>query len=295
MSSSWPKKTKARLDPDDAVRRNFKSEKNMNNIAAAKETINITASRKYTVNGRTVMLPDIDLNEVKVISPEDGQKLLDADMSPYMKDQMCRITINNRDSFEAGRAYEDPLVMNFANAHNPGGGFKLGANAQEEALCRCSTLYASITSDAARVMYSYNNTHISRVESDYFLISPNVVVFRDKDLSLLETPVVMGVVTIPAPNRRGAAMAAPAGLVEETFIRRIRLLLRAAAVNGYKDLVLGAWGCGAFGNRPDDVASYFRKVIVDEGLGRAFDEICFAIYGSEDGKNITAFRNCFKG
>jgi uncharacterized protein (TIGR02452 family) len=184
--------------------------------------------------------------------------------------------------------------MNFANAHNPGGGFKLGANAQEEALCRCSTLYASITSKEAGVMYSYNNTHVSRVESDYMLISPNVAVFRDKDLSLLEKPVVMGVVTVPAPNRYGAAMLASSKMIEETFIRRIRILLRAAMKNGYKTLVLGAWGCGAFGNRPDDVASYFRTVIEDEGLGRAFDEICFAIYGSEDGKNITAFRNCFK-
>ena len=266
----------------------------MNNISVAQETIKITSEKKYAMNGTVVALPDIDYAEVKVISPEEGQNLLGLDMSSYMSDPMCRITINNKDSFEAGRAYKNPLVMNFANAHNPGGGFKLGANAQEEALCRCSTLYASITSDAAGVMYCYNNTHLSRVESDYFLISPNVVVFRDKDLSLLDTPVVMGVVTMAAPNRRGAAMFATARLVEDTFIRRIRLLLRASATSGYKNLVLGAWGCGAFGNRPDDVASYFRQVIVEEGLGRAFDEICFAIYGSEDGKNITAFRNCFE-
>jgi len=266
----------------------------MNNIDCARETVRITADKKYTLNGKTIELPDIDLAEVKVISPEEGQRLLDADMSSYMTGSMCRITINTKDSFEAGRAYENPLVMNFANAHNPGGGFKLGANAQEEALCRCSTLYASITSKAAGEMYAYNNTHISRVESDYMLISPNVAVFRDKDLSLLEKPVVMGVVTVPAPNRYGAAMLASSKMIEETFIRRIRILLRAAMENGYKTLVLGAWGCGAFGNRPDDVASYFKMVIVDEGLGKAFDEICFAIYGSEDGKNITAFRRCFK-
>lgn len=265
----------------------------MNNIDAARETIKISSEGKYLLNGRTVEFPDVDIEEVLVISPEDGQKLLESDMSSYMSDSMCKITINTKDSFEAGRAYDNPLVMNFANAHNPGGGFKLGANAQEEALCRCSTLYASITSKAAGKMYSYNNTHASRVESDYMLISPNVVVFRDKDLSLLDKPVVMGVVTVPAPNRYGAAMLATPKMIEETFIRRIRIILRAAAVNGYKTLVLGAWGCGAFGNRPDQVASYFKTVIEDEGLGKAFDEICFAIYGSEDGKNITAFRNCF--
>ena len=266
----------------------------MNNITAAQDTIKITAERQYVLGGKVIALPDIDLAKVQVFSPEEGQRLLDADMSSYMTDRLCRITVNNCDSFEAGRAYENPLVMNFANAHNPGGGFKLGANAQEEALCRCSTLYASINSKEADVMYRYNNTHVSSVESDYMLISPNVVVFRDKNLSLLGAPVVMGVVTVPAPNRRGAAMFATAKIIEETFIRRIRKLLRAAAVNGYRNLVLGAWGCGAFGNRPEDVAYYFKKVIVDEELGRAFDEICFAIYGSENGKNITAFRNCFE-
>ena len=142
----------------------------------------------------------------------------------------------NADSFQAGRKYKNALVMNFANAHNPGGGFKLGANAQEEALCRCSTLYASITSKKASEMYIYNNTHISRVESDYMLISPNVCVFRDEKYDLLETPVVMGVITLPAPNRYGAALLADDELIEETFVRRIRIMhLRLG------NLKLGQW------------------------------------------------------
>lgn len=265
----------------------------MNNVSIAQETIKITADRRYNLNGSIIRLPGIDFEKVKVISPEEGQKLLDTDMTAYLSESMCRITINNKDSFEAGRMYKNPLVMNFANAHIPGGGFKFGANAQEEALCRCSTLYASITSKEAAVMYQYNNTHVNSVESDYMLISPNVVVFRDKDLSLMDWPIVMGVVTVPAPDRRGAAMVASPTKIEETFLRRIRILLRAAAVNGYKNLVLGAWGCGAFGNYPEDVALYFKKAIVEEEMGRAFDEICFAIYEYEYGRNITEFKKCF--
>ena len=61
-----------------------------------------------------------------------------------------------------------------------------------------------------------------------------------------------------------------------------------------KNLVLGAWGCGAFGNKPDEVSEYFRKVIADEGYGRFFDNICFAVYGKEDGRNIQAFRKTFE-
>ena len=267
----------------------------MNNISIAKETIRITKEGKYTYNGQEVMLPDADYEDVIVISPEDGKKLVEDGIDSYKKNEPCRIRVINSDSYQAGRQYHNPLVMNFANAHNPGGGFRLGANAQEEALCRCSTLYASITSKKASEMYKYNNTHPGRVESDYMLISPKVAVFRNERYEMLETPVMMGVVTVPAPNRYGAALFAGNEMIERTFLTRIRIMLAAAAKYGYRNIILGAWGCGAFGNKPDDVAGYFRQVIVDEDYGRCFDEICFAIYGREDGKNITVFRDTFPG
>ena len=273
----------------------------MNNVQIAKETLSICKERKYSLNingiQNDIQLPQVDIEEVIVISPSYGEELLTMDLSPYKKSnetsENCKISVINADSFEAGRKYENALVMNFANAHCPGGGFRMGANAQEEALCRCSTLYASIASKKADEMYMFNNTHASRVESDYMLISPNVVVFRDEKYNLLPEPVVMGVVTVPAPNRHGAALLANGKMIKETFIRRIRIMLAAAAKNGYKTLVLGAWGCGAFGNKPEDVAEYFRQIIIDEGYGKCFDEICFAIYGREDGHNITTFRKVF--
>ncbi len=265
----------------------------MNNISIANETIRITKERKYTLGSREILLPDLNFEKVIVISPDKGEKIIDHGCLKYKKESMCRIEILNSDSFQAGRNYDNPLVMNFANAHHPGGGFLLGANAQEESLCRCSTLYASLTSKRASEMYRYNNTHPSKVESDYMLLSPDVAVFRNENYNLLDSVSVMGVITVPAPNRRGAAFFASKELIKETFIRRIRILLLVASKYGYKNLVLGAWGCGAFGNDPKDVAEYFKYVLVDEEYGKCFDKVCFAIYGSENGKNITAFRNAF--
>ena len=267
----------------------------MSNISVAKETMKITEEGKYITPSGEVCLPRIDYKRVVVISPEEGGKLLTRRMPDSDEIRPGNIKVINADSYRAASQYVYPLVMNFANAHNPGGGFLMGANAQEEALCRCSTLYASITSDEAGEMYKYNNSHMSSVESDYMLLSPNVIVFRDEFLELLPTPFQVGVITIPAPNKRGAALLTGEKKIAETFLRRIRIMLRVAEKYGYKEVVLGAWGCGAFGNPPEKVAEYFRTVLVDEGYREFFDEICFAIFGREDGRNITAFRKVLTG
>ena len=266
----------------------------MNNIAIAKETIKITSELEYTVDGKKVTLPKHDTSTVEVITPAMGEAMLKEDISAYHVGTPCIIEVTCEDSFEAAKRLHEPMVMNFANAHNAGGGFRLGASAQEEALCRCSTLYSSISSKAASEMYRYNNTHLSKVESDHMLYSPEVWVIRGGDLQLTANPFKVSVITIPAPNRRGAAFIASENLIESTMTRRIRIMLHTAVSRGCKELVLGAWGCGAFGNSPQKVSHYFRKVLMDEGYEKCFTHIVFAVYGKSDGKNVTAFRETFK-
>ena len=263
----------------------------MNNIAIANETIKITTEGFYEKNEKRVELPKNNFTAVTTYSPQKGDELLKN--TPIPDGKICEITVTTEDSFTAANRFEKPFVMNFANAHKAGGGFRLGANAQEEALCRCSTLYASITSENAKEMYRFNNTHLSSVESDYMLYSPNVCVFRDHHCELLSEPFTTAVITIPAPNKRGAALLASNKKIAETMTRRIRIMLAIAAENSHKNLVLGAWGCGAFGNKPDEVSEYFRNVLINEGYGKLFDHVCFAIYGKEDGRNYLCFKKTF--
>src|SRR5262249_27410401 len=77
------------------------------------------------------------------------------------------------------------IALNFASARNPGGGFLSGSEAQEESLARSSSLYACLN---GRSMYPFHRRHGDTLYTDYVIYSPSVVVFRDDDGKLLETP-----------------------------------------------------------------------------------------------------------
>lgn len=148
----------------------------------------------------------------------------------------------NMDSFEAVGKYGEEsttLVMNFANVHHLGGGFRNGASAQEESLCRCSTLYASIGSDKAREMYDYNNAHRNALDSDYLLPSPDVSGFRRAGGELLDQPFRTAVVTIAAPNLNGMACDINPEALRDDMIRKIENMCAVAAELNYRTLILG--------------------------------------------------------
>lgn len=74
------------------------------------------------------------------------------------------------------------------------------------------------------------------------------------------------------------------------MINRIKNILLVAALNNNKAIVLGAYGCGVFRNKSEDVAEYFRKVLNEDGHKLLFDKIVFAIYdNSEDKTKIRVY------
>lgn len=269
-----------------------------NNIAIGNETIKITKAGQYIMDGKVIKLLCGNYTDVDVYSPTRIQAIMDDEeqcFSSLVKPaSSCAIRVVNADSFQAGKGYDRPLIMNFANAECPGGGFRMGATAQEESLCRTSTLYASIASDKAKEMYQYNLKHFNAINSDYMLLSKDVCVFRDRDCNFLAEPYMVSVITLPAPNKRGAAMFTSQTKLDDVMKMRIRMMLRIAALNQYKTLVLGAWGCGAFGHDPDVVADYFKEVLCGEQYSAYFETVVFAVLGKENGRNIAAFRNVFE-
>lgn len=261
----------------------------------AQETMEITAQGSYEYRGKVVSLEKVqeELEEVLVYSPEKVKEIVSATQEDLFNAD-CEVITDNCDSFEAVSKHccdnDNVLVMNFANAVHPGGGFLSGASAQEESLCRCSTLYASISSQKAREMYEYNSQHSNPLDSDYMLISPNVCVFRDKEYSLLEKPFYTSVLTIPAPNRCGRASKLAQAELDDAMLDKIRKFLLVASSEGYDVLVLGAWGCGAFGHDAKAVAGYFKEILLCEKFSRFFSKIVFAVYDTTpDQYNFRSF------
>lgn len=201
------------------------------------------------------------------------------------------------DSYEANYVYalqERVLVLNFANAHHPGGGFIAGASAQEESLCRCSSLFASINSENARETYDFNNEEPDPFDSDYMLISPYVEVFRYVDGELRDDSFTTAVLTIPAPNLYGMAEGVDKNQLKIVMKEKIRSFMMVSARYVYDTLVLGAWGCGAFGHDAKDVAQYFKEVIEEEEYYHFFGKIIFAVYDkTPDQYNYQSFLEAF--
>lgn len=179
-------------------------------------------------------------------------------------------------------------VLNFASALHPGGGFLSGARAQEEYLCRLSALHRCLVDRDD--YYGPHNAAGTSLYSDRVLHSPAVPVFRDDEYALLPEPVDVGVLTAAAPYATGLARTEPHLLprLPEVFRSRARQVLAVAAHHGYRRLVLGAWGCGAFGNDPAVVAAAFAELLLPGGaFARQVDEVVFAILRQYDSESST--------
>lgn len=251
----------------------------------AQETLEIIDSNGYDIEDRHIALSErpYELRAVNVYTPERALMAVQS-LNDSMRNAVGEILVDRLDSLASARinGKGNVLVLNFANSFHPGGGFLRGAVAQEEAICRCSSLYASISSEQAKEMYEYNKAHIAPEGSDYMLLSSEVVVFRDSECNLLELPYCISVITAAAPNLYDEACELKGLQLGDVMRHKIRNILAVAAQNNYDTLILGAWGCGAFGHDAHDVSGYFYDVLVSENYRKFFDRIVFSIFARND-------------
>ncbi|CAD0025851.1 unnamed protein product [Aureobasidium pullulans] len=193
-------------------------------------------------------------------------------------------------------------ILNMASPLRPGGGFLDGATSSEEFLCMRTTLYASLWDDFYRLPELGG------------IVTPDVLVHRDSTPEAEDLPKrerffvdIISAAMIRFPETNSARLAekeeadgsCSCGVSycdrdRELVTHKMRGVLRMAQARGAEKLILGAWGCGAYGNPVREVAKIWKRVIL--GTTRKAEswpgikEIVFAI---TDRGQLKEFEKCF--
>lgn len=245
------------------------------NVGVLHDTLQILEQGWYEKNGRKIplKLSAQDMCEIQVYLPEEVKKnsRRRSFQPPFILGR-CGYGCENKDSFTLARERmrathllsdddKGVLVLNLANSVNPGGGVRHGARAQEEDLCRKSSLLLSLESRTACKYYDYNRSLNTYMGSDAIMITPKVEIIKDENGELLDETVVVSVLTCAAPMITHGIEGMSETEYRKMFYNRIMGMLKCVAFLGYKHLVLGAWGCGAFGNNAHVVSDLFYKAL----------------------------------
>lgn len=210
---------------------------------------------------------------------------------PEAENSKTKIIVEDIDSVGAVFKYvsdKTTAVLNFASYKHPGGMFLNGSRAQEECLCHESTLYNVLSANQFEKFYEQNKKTLNRsLYTDRAIYSKDIVFEREGK------EVYCDVITCAAPNRSAAKKY---GLVSEeenlrTLENRISFVMNIAKTQNVKTLILGAFGCGVFGQDPDVVAKCFKNWINENK--HDFDMIVFAVPKLTNPENYNAFRKVF--
>jgi len=229
--------------------------------------------------------------------------------SSKLRDEI--ITVSADRSYQAAMRLHKEIpnakiaVMNFANAFHAGGGVTKGSSAQEESLCRTSTLYPLLYRRTLRdTFYQHHHDLNTPKASDSLIYTEGVVICKtDEDLPIrmLEKDwVKVDVLTIAAPdlrNRSGkyAPLVGDGTNMQDAelfgyHVKRAIHMLTCAAAKNADVLVLGAFGCGAFRNNPEIVDRAYKTAL--QVFPKVFRQIEFAVYCPPgDTRNYKAFKD----
>jgi len=174
------------------------------------------------------------------------------------------------------------LVLNLASHHNPGGGVKSGAMSQEEELSRCSDYMSHSNNNSYNPLYPMSRNEI--------IFTPNIKVIKDENYNKLELHKIkefdmLAVAAIRNPRLINNRLSTFDGDI--TF-KKIEAIFKFAIIHNYEVLILGALGCEAYHNPPEEIISIFNDCIIK--YSNNFRKIIFSIYSIRD-NNYEKFNN----
>lgn len=242
----------------------------------------------FNRKGEQVIIPlkgDIDIEETTFYD-FNVENQIDFDTLPKYN---TSIEVINEDCLVAAKIlYDDkftPAVLNMASFKQPGGGVLKGSAAQEENLCRRTNLYQSIfkyhIGQASKFNIKPDDKQYPLPLNNGAIYSPQITVFRGTESDgypFLDSPFTVDIITSPAikkPPLDEDGHLAP--WVKTVTKGKIRTILNLGIIWNNDSLVLGAYGCGAFGTPPEEMALLFKEVLNEDKYKDKFKKILFAI------------------
>jgi uncharacterized protein (TIGR02452 family) len=152
-------------------------------------------------------------------------------------------------------------ILNMASPLRPGGGVLTGATSQEEFLCARTTLLPSLQESYYRL------PELGGIWSPDILVFANSLPLGDAkgDLGLSDRywvdVISAGMLRFPELEGEEDEVKRLSSKDRKTVENKMRAVLRIAAQKGVKKLVLGAWGCGAYGNPVIDIAQAWKRIL----------------------------------
>ena len=207
-----------------------------------------------------------------------------------------KIIVSKERTFEAAEKYKGKKVccLDFANNSSVGGA-PWSAGAQEESMCRVSTLYPCLFAKKKEFyekhIMEYQAGLIDKMGSDDLIYIPDVVVFKTDDLepklkhedAWFKTNVIVSA----APQ---LSFEFDMQQYKNVMTSRIKRILDVAEKEKIQVLILGAFGCGAFQNPPEIVSERFASLVENY----SFETVEFAVFcGAGDTKNFDVFNSKF--
>lgn len=208
-------------------------------------------------------------------------------ISPYhgSPTTLSRVQVEGLSSFQmAQRLVQDgysPLVLDMANSTSPGGSVLDGEGSQEEALCMGSNLYKGRIDAKRAGLYP--------IPEYGGILVRNVTFFRDDDFEFINNPFQVDIFASAAydcnkshkPNVEKNLVGFNRPDLDTDYERgtkaKMRACFRAAKENFNDALVLGAFGCGAFKNNPEQIVLWYKEVLSENEFLEAFKLVTFAI------------------
>ena len=234
----------------------------------ARNTINVsipkilhsTPQAKRGIESAKLIVDPQAVKQVHLTSPQPNDKLSSTSLGP-------KVTFRVADTLAAAHdlvsSRHNPAgkvaILNMASPLRPGGGVLSGATSQEEWLCARTTLYPSLREEFYR---------LPEVGGVY---TSDVLVFRRWDEAASDLPkgdwffvdvITAAMIRLPDVDGEGDQARYAEEKDRELAVQKMRAVLRMAAANGVSKLVLGAWGCGAYGNPVGEVAKGWRRVLL---------------------------------